>query len=188
MAKLKDKSEISGMFGESLTVRKVNGQVIVKNRPKRKGKKGKLSEKLQAQRTRFQAAVAYAKTQSQDEEARALYAKAIKGKFESVYSVALADFINAPKVNTIDARRYDGKIGDRIGLHAKDDFMVTAMKVRITDADGVVIEEGDATECGPGIYNWIYTATAANPSLKGTKITAFAWDRPGNEASLEVVL
>jgi hypothetical protein len=183
--KRKAQTDLSGMMGERVSVRKVNNRVVVTNRPKKK--KGKLTEKLRAQRERFQEAVYYALQQSHDEEARALYAPAVKGKHESVYSVALGDFLTPPKVWAIDTSQYKGVIGNLITANAKDDFMVTKVTVAITSPSGDVIEEGEATKY-KRLFEWQYTAVAANPTLKGTKIAVTAFDRPGNRVTEEIVL
>jgi hypothetical protein len=187
MRKLKDQTELSGIFGEQVTVRKVNGRIVVTNRPKRK-RTGPLTEKVLAQRERFQDAVAYAKKQAADEQSRALYAKAIKGKFGSVYSVALADYINVPVVRLIDSSGYEGNVGNTLLIEAKDDFMVTKVHVMVTGPDGVVIEQGAAVPDAERICGWRYVTTVPNATVKGTKITAIAYDRPGNQGTGEVLL
>ena len=63
------------------------------------------------------------------------------------------------------------------------------MKITITDVNGTVIEQGDATVDRIVLVDrWEFKATTANPSLTGTKITATAFDRPGNRGMAEVVL
>ena len=59
------------------------------------------------------------------------------------------------------------------------------VKIVITDAAGVLIEEGDAGPDALKVNLWGYKATAANPTLTGTKIRAIAYDRPGNTGSAE---
>ncbi|CAN5222830.1 hypothetical protein BH09BAC3_BH09BAC3_37930 [soil metagenome] len=183
---LKDKTELGSILGDRVGVRKVNGGVIVTNRPIRK--RGKPSAKLLAQRARFKKAVVYGKRQEADKEASALYARGIKTKHESVYSVALGDFMNPPEVKSIDAIYYQGRIDDIIQIEAADDFMVTRVTVTITDGNGGMIEQGLAIENLERINSWEYKATASNPTRTGTKIRVIAEDKPGNKDQAEIVL
>ncbi len=92
-------------------------------------------------------------------------------------------------MDAIEAPKYHGVIGDIIRVHATDDFQVIKVTITITGADGVVIEEGDAIDGRPARINqWEYKAVATNPTLKGTKIMAVAYDRPGNKGMAEIVL
>jgi hypothetical protein len=72
-------------------------------------------------------------------------------------------------------------------VKATDDFMVTKVKVIITNATGAIIEEGEALPDAMKSNQWEYKATAANPTLVGTKILAVAYNRPGNTGSAQVV-
>jgi hypothetical protein len=55
---------------------------------------------------------------------------------------------------------------------------VKSVHVRISNADGTVVEEGCATQ---GIGNlWTYVASQNNDSLEGDKIEVSASDLPGN--------
>jgi hypothetical protein len=185
MRKLKDPTELSGIFGESVSIRKVNGRIIITNRPKRK--RGKPTEKVLAQQRTFKEASSYAKTAAANPEARALYATGRKGKHESSYTVALRDFMNPPEVSAIDATGYRGTPGDIILINATDDFKVTRVKLVVTDANGVVIEQGDAIDVSATRFNqWEYKAVSTNPSIPGTKIIAVAYDRPGNQGTAEI--
>ncbi|CAN5591126.1 hypothetical protein BH10BAC4_BH10BAC4_11910 [soil metagenome] len=187
MAKLKDVTELSGLFGESITIRKVNGRVVVTNRPKKK--RGEPTEKEIAHRARVSEAAKYAKSIADSEELRALYATGVKKKHESPQSVAIGDFMNAPEVKAIEVMKYTGAVGDSIEVHAVDDFQVTKVTVTIIDANSVVIEQGDAIDDAQTRVNqWKYKTTVANTTLKGTKIMVIAYDRPGNQGSNEIVL
>jgi hypothetical protein len=48
--------------------------------------------------------------------------------------VALTDFLSAPKVLSIETLDYHGALGDPILANAIDDFMLTKVKVVITNA------------------------------------------------------
>ena len=174
------------MLGETVSVRKVGGRIVVKNRPKRKV--GKPSEKAMGFQEKFQEAAQYASRQIAEAESRALYTTGITSRKRSAYIVAVSDFLNAPRVRSIDTIDYHGAIGDTIVVNAVDDFMVTKVKVVVINSAGAVIEQGEA---GPDVMkanHWGYKATAVNPTLAGTKIRAIAYDRPGNTGIAEIVL
>ena len=173
------------MLGKTVSVRKVGNRVVVTNRPKRQ--LGKPSEKLEAFQEKFQAAVKYSKRQIAKADARALYATGITAKKRSAFIVALTDYLSAPKVKSISTIDYHGAIGDPIVVKATDDFMVTKVKVMITRADGILIEEGEA-QLDAETDLWVYKATAANPVLAGTTIQAMAFDKPGNQGTAQIVL
>ena len=84
-----------------------------------------------------------------------------------------ADLLNAPKIEQIDLSGYHGQVGDVIKVRAYDDFKVVSVSVHIYNSDGVVVEEGNATEQG---IDWVYTATAQNTDLSGDKIIVKATD------------
>ena len=56
--------------------------------------------------------------------------------------------------------------------------------VSIVNADGSIVEEGDAVRQANGL-DWLYTATVANESLTGDKIVVRASDKPGNITTVE---
>jgi hypothetical protein len=176
----------SGMVGDTVVFRTVRGKLQMANVP---GKRtGKASQKQAAVQRKFQEAAQYAKRQISQPEFNTLYTSGITGKKHSAYLVAMNDYLIAPTVDSIDALSYRGAKGDVIVIKAIDDFMVTKVKIVVTNAAGVVIEEGEA---GPDLTRtnqWGYKATAANPTLAGTKIRAVAYDRPGNTGTAEIVL
>jgi hypothetical protein len=93
--------------------------------------------------------------------------------------VAVADFFHAPDISVIDVSGYSGHAGDVIRIEVTDDFAVRTVKVVISNVDGSLVEEGYAVQEAIG-YEWTYTATADNDSLKGDRIEIFASDMPGN--------
>lgn len=179
-------SGLSGMLGETVSVRKVRGQVVVTNRPRRRA--GKPSEKQASVQEKFLEASQYANRQIAQAESNALYAAGITGKKRSAYLVAMSDYLSAPKVSSIDILDYRGAIGDTIVVKAIDDFMVTKVKVVIADAAGSILEEGEAGPDAQQVNLWQYKARAVNPTLAGTTVRAYAYDRPGNTGKAEVVL
>ncbi|CAN5522013.1 hypothetical protein BH10BAC4_BH10BAC4_13260 [soil metagenome] len=186
MSSLKDQTDISGFLGGSLAVRKVNGKVVIKNRPERK--MGDPSVKQQAVQKKFLKAAKYAKTQMEDADLKALYETGITEKKKNAFAVAFSDSINAPEVSEIKTAEFTGAAGDIIKIIATDDFKVVRVKVVITGADANILEKGEAVQDKKNAELWRYFTTVANPSLGGTKISATAFDTPDNETTLEKVL
>jgi hypothetical protein len=65
-----------------------------------------------------------------------------------------------------------------------DDYQVAQVQVTILNADGSLVEQGDAVKQENEV-DWLYTATANNDSTHGDKIVIQATDTPGNIAELE---
>ncbi|WP_177764707.1 hypothetical protein [Flavobacterium sp. I3-2] len=167
---------LSGKVGDILVFSQRNGKTIVSKAPKER--KGEASEKQKEQITKFQQAVIYAKTALQDQTTKALYTAVAKPeKGISAYNVAVADLLNAPKIEEIDLSNYNGNINDTIVVTAIDDFQVAVVKVIINNADGSLVEQGNATLQRT---KWVYIATANNSDLTGDKITIQATDIPDN--------
>lgn len=170
---------LSGKLG-GLIVRQVGGQTIVQA-AEVKGQRAPRSPRQQAHLDRMYRAQLYAKAQLRDPAAKALYATGITASCTSAYTVAVADFMQAPVITALLIGRYHGQPGDTILVQATDNFAVTAVLVRIRAPDGSLLEEGPATAQPTGA--WRYQATVARPVAPGTTITAEARDRPGNVAS-----
>lgn len=183
MAKVADNivtTGLSGKLGNQLVFRNRDGKTYVSKAPK---KSDKTTEAQLEHRLKFQEAVLYAKNAIKDETTKELYDSSKKdGK--SVYNIAVADFLNAPQINEIDVTNYNGQIGSYIQVRATDDFDVVAVTVTIQNADGSLVESGNAM-LQPGSSWWRYTATAANESLASDKITVRATDIPGNHTDME---
>jgi hypothetical protein len=189
MSKLKDKTEVGSFFGEAVTVTKVNNRLVVKNRPKRNGKKRVLTENEIAQQDHFKQAARYASFVQNNEELNVLYAARKRSKYESAYTVALADFHNAPKISDLIVNKEETDDKDEIQVNASDDFMVMRVSVEIFAADGSLIERGNATQNTEKYIDcWFYIPAVAQPTQPGMKIIATAYDRPGNKTAREIVL
>jgi hypothetical protein len=186
MSTIKKPTEISGLLGEKVSVRKVNNRLLVTNRPQLK--LGQPTAKQLAVREKFLEATEYAKEQTADPATLAVYATGIRGKKRTAFAVALSDYLNAPNVSTINAGDYHGAVGDTIRIHAKDDFKVTRVKVTILNGAGQLLEQGDAIQNPKKKHIWMYSATVANATLTGSKISATAFDMPENETTLDLVL
>ena len=167
---------LSGKVGDILVFSQRNGKTIVSKAPKERT--GEASAKQKEQIAKFQQAVLYAKSALQDPATKALYsASADSEKGISAYNVAVADLLNAPQIEEINLSNYSGNINDTIIIRVTDDFQVAAVKVIINNADGSLVEQGNAKLQG---IEWVYTATVKNDDLSGDKITIQATDIPDN--------
>jgi hypothetical protein len=177
---------ISGTLGKELVFREWEGKTVVAKAP-RKRKGGPTSPQAETQE-KFLLASRYAKAiiKSTDKSMAEAYATVLRRR-QNVYSRALEDFLNPPDVKSINTRNYKGVAGNKIVVRAIDDFRVVSVQVEIYAANGTLLEEGKAEQDNNGL-DWMYTATLANPTLAGTKITAIATDVPGNEGILDVSL
>ncbi|SFU70196.1 hypothetical protein SAMN05216480_11459 [Pustulibacterium marinum] len=122
------------------------------------------SEAQKAQKLRFKQATYYAKSVIQNEEIKAAYtAKAKKGA--SAYNVAMKDFMTPPEFYGVQLDQYTGAIGDVLIFEFQDILELTYVKVFIYDAEGVLLEEGEAVQNAIFKLNWQYTTTVANSTL-----------------------
>ena len=112
--------------------------------------------------------------------------EAAKRSGVSARNMALADFLGAPVIDSIDTSAYKGASSDEKIVVTVHDFMkVVSVQVKITGSNDALIEEGAATQKEG---QWVYTTSGSNSSLSGSKITATATDRPGNVSTKEVTL
>jgi hypothetical protein len=176
---------LSGQVGNFVfRRRKSDDKIFVARKPVRNEEEP--SEAQKAAQRRFQRGILYGKSAIADPEKKATYAaKATGGR--SAFNVAVADYFNAPQIELIDPGRYSGAVGSTITVTVTDDFTVSSVHVKIENMDGTLVEEGEAVLESSGI-EWVYTATVANESLSGDKITVTAYDMPGNTDQQENVM
>ncbi|CEN42276.1 hypothetical protein [Capnocytophaga cynodegmi] len=166
---------LSGKVGNMLVFSQRNGKTIVSQKPT---KKTITSEKVKEQIVKFQQATIYAKTALKNPEVKEQYQSvADKKQGVTAYNVAVADMLQAPKIEQIDLSDYAGQVGDTIKVRAYDDFKVASVTVHIYNSDGSLVEEGNAVDNG---LDWVYTATQTNADLSGDKIVVRATDLPAN--------
>ncbi|MDR1678277.1 MAG: hypothetical protein LBR81_00665 [Prevotellaceae bacterium] len=166
---------LSGKIGDLLVFRQRNGQTIVS---KVSEQSKTVSEKQVTQRKRFQQAIVYSKVAVEQPETGERYKAAAKKQGLTAQNVAVADFFEAPSIEHINLTGYTGKAGDKIEVLVSDDFAVKTVRVQIINADGTMVEDGEAVPNGSVL--WVYTATQNNQSLDGDKIVVSATDLPGN--------
>jgi hypothetical protein len=188
MAKIKNNVLLrgaSGMLGQQIVYREVNGQLIMANRPK---KSGVLTAQQIIAKENFLQASLYAKGQVADPLSKAEYETGISDKCNSAYAVALTDYLKAPVIHTVETTGYSGKIGENVAIKATDNFKVTSVYVEIWSAANVMIEQGNATLDATNIVFWNYKTTALNVVLPGSTLVIKAKDKANNITTITVVL
>lgn len=171
---------LSGKIGDLLVFRNVNGKTIVSKVPAKSSKAP--SEKQIEHRENFQEAVIYGNSVRLTPELKALYESSLQ-EGQTLYRVALADFMKAPKIKEVNMDEYTGLKGSRIVIRAIDDFMVKEVVVAIYATDATLVEQGFAAKHINGL-DWIYTATQNNQV--GAKIVITASDIPGNHTVSQI--
>ncbi|GJH40878.1 hypothetical protein RCZ04_14280 [Capnocytophaga sp. HP1101] len=177
--------DLKGEVGKTLIFRNVKGRTIVARSPR--PSKSAPSAAQAKQRELFKEAVRYAQQVMKTPDKKAFYAASPQAKSgeQTVFTMAVADYLNKPKVNKIDASDYKGNTGDKIRLLILEDFSVRSVKVSIHEANKSLIEQGEAVQDG---MQYVYTTTAGNPSVRGSVITIKVTDFPGNVTELQHTL
>ena len=181
MAKVHDNpitEGLSGKLGRRLQFRRGRGgKTIVALSPVYSDTRV-LSEAQLAHHEAFGLATQYA-VEAKDNP---IYVQLARGADATAYNLAIADWFRKPAVQEIDASAWTGEIGQTIRIVAKDDAYVASVHVAITDAQGTVLEEGEAVRAEK--FWWTYTTTSQVPQLPNRRIVAVARDLPGNSDSL----
>ncbi|MEO7990782.1 MAG: hypothetical protein ABI663_14635 [Chryseolinea sp.] len=176
---------MSGKAGNSV-LRRIGNRTILTSKPKARTSEPTAKEK--AHQERFKRAAAYAKAKMADPLAKAEYQQvALQKELGNVFAIAVKDFLKPPTIDAIKTDMYTGKVNDMIIIRAFDDFKVVSVKVSIILPNGTAHENGSATYDASTLV-WKYTATKANATLAGTKISVIAIDMPANETMGEKVI
>lgn len=175
----------SGMLGDTVVYRKQRGELIMANRP---AKRGVLTPNQEVAKSRFLRAVQYAKKQIADPVTKAYYQPAPNSRYISAYAAAMADYMKAPQILSVNTTAYQGVIGNAIIVRATDNFKVALVNVAVFRADGSVLEQADAVLTDGTIDEFIFKATVANAAVAGTKILVTVRDMPGNIVTQNAVL
>jgi hypothetical protein len=174
----------SGRVGDQLVYRQRGDKTIIAKRPRPKSTPD-TERQIEVQETFFNAAI-YAKAVIADPAKKAMYQAKTTG-YQTAYNLAVSDFCKAPEIKVCDSDDYSGELGDKIRIRAIDDFKVESVRLEIKDGTNDTVEEGAATLHDNGV-DWIYTATAANAFLPGTKLIVSATDIPGNLTKREFTI
>ncbi|MBN1995613.1 MAG: hypothetical protein JW953_23195 [Anaerolineae bacterium] len=167
---------IRGQVGD-LVFKRYGEEVIISRKPDFEDREWTAAQ-LTA-RERFRQATLYGKMVMADAGAKALYEEAAAAKGQPIFSLTIADFLNAPSIDEVDLSGYGGTAGDEIVVRASDDFAVTAVNVSLADTGGAEIESGAAVETPPNSGRWVYPSTAAVAPGTTVRIGVTVTDRPG---------
>jgi len=165
MAKAKMNELIKALSGQigGLVIRPMpDGSVSVSMAPN--FSRRKFSPGQTQHQKRFREAAAYAHEAAKTQP---IYAQLAEGTMKTAYNFAVSDWFKPPVIHEILQR--DGKIF----VEASDNVMVAKVVVTVLDAQGTVLETGEAIS-GEGNW-WEYV-----PQTTGKTITAEAWDLAGN--------
>ncbi|WKZ34963.1 MAG: hypothetical protein QY332_15210 [Anaerolineales bacterium] len=170
--------QLRGQIGD-LVFRRAFGKVVV-GRKAAPDERDPSPAQLEV-RERFRAAALYGRMALADPAARQLYEDAAGKKGKPVFSMVMADFLNAPSIEEIDVSEYSGAQGSPIYIRTEDDFQIERVDVGIADTDGAELEAGPAAlEADSG--RWVYRAAQNIPAGTNVRITVTATDRPGGAA------
>jgi hypothetical protein len=93
----------------------------------------------------------------------------------TAYNMAISDAAHPPVIHEI--LRKDG----RILVHASDEIMVADVKVTVHDAQGKLLEVGEAVRQGKDWWEYVPQA-----QVEGLRVSVSVWDLPGNTVRLEL--
>ncbi len=102
------------------------------------------------------------------------------------YNLALADWFGLPKVLEINVDRWTGKSGQCIRVKARDNVKVARVTVMIRNAEGTLLERGEAVQSEAGSAWWNYTTKSLVPMTPFPTVKAIVQDLPGNTASFTI--
>ncbi len=172
-------NRFTGTVGDQIVLRKgKDGRTIMSAKPTYDEDRTYSPAQL-IQQDAFREAVEYAK----DKQGEAIYIAKADGTDMSPYNVAMADWFHQPQFREIDLTSWKGAPGDVIRVKAQDDVKVVEVRVQLGSDDGLVMEEGLATEVG-GLW-WEYAPTG---NLTGPlTVTITAKDLPGNSVEYSQV-
>lgn len=160
---------LRGRIGGMVFRRMPDGSIVVSGLPTYKKKKGTPAQKAYRQGT-FRPRTQWANWAAKEYP---IYAQlAAERPMVQAYNLAISDISHPPVIHRI--LRKDG----HILVHASDEIMVAGVKVTVRDANGQLLEVGDASQVEKDW--WQYT-----PQTEG-RVSASAWDIPGNKVRMEL--
>lgn len=138
---------------------------------------------LKSRRKAFRMAVTYADFANN----QPIYQCRAAGSGVNAYQLAVADYMEKPKILDIDLRGWGRGVGEEIRIRAKDNFIVLRVHLVILDEE-CVLEEGDAVQSEADPLLWTYTIKTGIAREPGLCLDAYAYDIPRNVGTFGVVL
>lgn len=170
---------LRGAFGEQHVVHQTgSGKTIVAGKPL-------FDENLTytENQTMHQAAVRDASMYASVAEHHEAYVNKAEETGSTAYAVAVADWYSAPRVLAIDVDAWTGNPGETIRVKARDTVMVASVLLVIRDAQGQVLEMGEAIHPEVNSLWWKYTTQSSIALTPFPSVQAIAFDLPGNRDS-----
>jgi hypothetical protein len=181
MAKIDDNiimEGIRGRLGKRLVYRKSRGgTTIVSIRPSFSENREFTDDQVSHQEA-FKEAIAFAKKA----KTQPAYKKLAKGTEMTSFNVAVADWFSHPEITEINTNGWTGEAGQTILVEAKDEILVSAVLVEIRDADGNILEQGEAV-ASESTW-WTYTTTSQQTLPSTFQVVATAQDLAGKSSEL----
>lgn len=171
--------QVRGQVGQ-LVFRQSYGQQVV-------GRKADQSDHVPTAgqvevRERFRQAALYGRVALADPATKEIYEGAANKKGKPVFSMVMADFLNAPSIDEVDLSEYTGAQGSPIFIRTEDDFSVAQVRVSVAGTDGTQLEAGEAALESGGTGRWVYRAGSTIPTGTSVRISVTSTDRPGGAA------
>jgi hypothetical protein len=181
MTKVRFLGPIGGFSGEMDGI--VFADTEEKNRTSAYKKKKKAPSEAQlAVQKRFTKASVRADEALKDPAKREFYEMIALQRESTAHRVAHQDYLVKPSFLPLDLSEYEGNVGDKIMVIAKDDIGLASVVFTLTATDGTRIEQGPASEDGVRSGDWEYTATVAVPLGADIFVEARGVDHAGNKA------
>jgi len=140
---------LSGSLGDQIVFRAgKGGQTIVAAKPAFTTEREFNPAQL-AQQQAFRNAIAYARGAKQEDA----YITKAQGTTMSAFNAAVRDWFDKPRLLNIDVSGWSGEIGQIIRIEAQDDTFVASVRVVIADANGDILEQGDAVQDNGSWWN-----------------------------------
>jgi hypothetical protein len=159
---------ISGKFG-GMVFRQRGGKTVVAKAPKHSDRRTPAQIKSQSL---FAKAAHYAKAAIADSNIYKIYKSKTK-KNQSVFNLALSDFLQPPQIGEPVLLNYMGLKGDRIDIPVVDKGKIVSVKVYF-ERGNRLLEMGEAVQDQKYGSYWIYTIQTDHWFVAGIRILVTA--------------
>lgn len=114
------------------------------------------------------------------------YIRKARERGTTAYALAVADWYGAPRVLQINVDRWTGRPAEMIRVKARDNVMVAKVLLVIRNAQGQMLEMGEAVPSEAGSLWWNYITRSPVPLTPFPSVQAIAFDLPGNRSSFTI--
>lgn len=171
---------LTDILGDRFLYRKATSQKIVLPRKPKHVDSTTLARRRRSHQDLLREATSYANfAQVHD-----VYIDKARRTGVTAYNVAFTDWFEGPRLLQIDIDAWTGAAGETIRLKARDNVKVATVSVEIRDAEGNLLEAGEAVQSETDRDWWHYTTRSRIPLKPFPSVEAIARDLPGNQDSL----